>query len=133
MSREINFNLKRGCTLKSGEIFSINQTLPANITAEQLQTGIQNGIYTLKPLANKTYTGQVRERANSAVVAQLVFSVVNDKMTFSIPASITKVWPNKNDVYFYDVFETDAITGEVREVVNGKITLVQAITKEVEA
>lgn len=132
MSREINFKLKRGCTLKSGEIFSVNEVIPVNITADQLQAGIENGTYTLRSLNNKIFKGQVRERANSAVIADIVFNTVNNKMTFTVPASVTKTWPNKNDTFFYDVFETDTSTGEVREVVYGKIVLVQAITKEAE-
>lgn len=131
MSRQLNLLVTRGCTLKSGEIFSVNESVPSNITYEQLEQGITNGTYTLRPLSGKEYTGQIRERANTGVLADLVFTVAENRMTFSVPASVTKTWENVDATFFYDVFETDISTGEVAVAVHGKIAVSAAITQEI--
>lgn len=128
MSRSIDLTVKRGCTLRSGEIFSTNEVVPKNITYTQLLTGITLGTYTLKSLEDKTYAGQVRDRAGGTLRADLVFEVVDDKMSFSVPAEITATWPNDITAMFYDVFETDTVTGVVREAAKGKVILEPAIT-----
>lgn len=130
MSTEMNLVVTRGCTLKSGEIYSVNEPVPSNITYEQLMAGIADGTYTLKSLANKTYRGQVRDRANTAIKAELVFTTLGDKLVFTVPASVTETWINEAATFFYDVFETDTITEEVIQVVHGKITVNAAITIE---
>lgn len=130
MRQEMNLTVKRGCTLESGKIFSINETVPANITYAQLMEGIENDDYTLVSLAGKTFQGQVRERPNTSVVGNLVFTVTDDMLTFTVPATVTAEWPNTGVTFFYDVFETTIATGVVREVAFGKINVMAAITKE---
>jgi hypothetical protein len=129
MSNEMNLSVKRGCTLKSGKIFSVNETVPVNITYAQLMEGITEGTYTLVSLSGKTFSGQVRERPNTAVLANLVFNTTGDYLTFLVPAAVTETWSNKGTTLFYDVFETTTATGEVREVAYGKITVNSAITE----
>jgi hypothetical protein len=129
MTRSIDITVKRGCTLQSGDIFSTNEVVPANITYAQLLAGIQLGTYTLKSLVNKTYRGQVRDRANGTLRANLVFTVANNKMSFSVPASITAAWPKDTTTMFYDVFETDTQTTRVREAAQGKVIIQPAITE----
>lgn len=128
MIRPIDITVKRGCTLQSGEIFSTNEVVPKNITYAQLLAGITAGTYTIKSLANKTFAGQVRDRAGGTLRADLVIEVVDDKMSFSVPADITVLWPTDVNAMFYDVFETDTVTGVVREAVKGKILIEPAIT-----
>jgi hypothetical protein len=130
MKQQMNLSVKRGCTLESGKIFSVNESVPSNITYAQLMAGIEEGTYTLKSLAGKIYEGQVRERPNTPVLANLVFDTTEDFLTFSIPAAVTGTWPNDATTVFYDVFETDTNTGKVREVVYGNIQINAAITKE---
>lgn len=130
MKQQMNLSVKRGCTLESGKIFSVNETVPSNITYAQLMAGIEEGTYTLKSLTGKTYEGQVRERPNTPVLGNLVFDTTDDFLTFSLSAAITGTWPNNATTLFYDVFETDTTTGKVREVVYGNIQVNAAITKE---
>jgi hypothetical protein len=130
MSRELNLTVTRGCTLKSPEIFSVNEAVPSNITYEQLMQGIEDGIYTLKSLEDKLHIGQVRERPNAEVKANLIFQTAGDILTFTIPADITVTWPNQGHTLFYDVFETDAVTGEVLRIIYGKILVIAALTIE---
>lgn len=130
MKQEMNLSVKRGCTLKSGKLFSINESVPSNITYAQLMAGIAAGTYTLKSLAGKSYAGQVRERPNTAVLGELSFNTSGNYLTFTLPASVTASWPNNATTLFYDVLETDTATGHVREVAYGNIEVNAAITKE---
>jgi hypothetical protein len=130
MSREVDLTVERGCTLKSGSIFSVNEVVPKNITYAQLMAGITAGTYTKKSLANKTYAGQVRNRADGTLITNLVITVANNEMSYSIPASVTKTWPNKADTLFYDVHETDSTDGSVIPKVKGKISVMPSITSE---
>lgn len=131
MTRAIDIYVKRGCTLQSGDMFAVNEIVPKNITYAQLLDGIVLGTYTLKSLENKTYVGQVRDRANGLFRADLVFEVIDDKMRFSVPADETATWPNESNTFFYDVLETDSITGVVREAAKGKIIVEPSITSTV--
>lgn len=128
MTKPIHITVKRGTTLVSGKYFSTNETVPANITYAELMAGIALGTYTLKPLANKSYKGQVRSIANGNVEADLVFSTEDDQMQFTIPALVTATWPNKAVTLFYDVHETDTDTGIVRTVAEGTIGVIPSIT-----
>lgn len=128
MIKPITLKVIRGTSLTSGEYFSVNESVPNNITYAQLLAGIDLGTYTLKSLANKSYKGQVRDRANASLKAELIFTVANDRMKFSIPASVTKDWPNEAVTYFYDVFETDTVTGNIKAVAHGNIQVQPAIT-----
>lgn len=131
MTQELNLHVIRGCTLVSPEIFSINEPVPANITYEQLEAGIADGTYTLKSLGDNTYLGLVRERPNTPLLAQLNITITDDRLVFSIPASVTSTWPNKQTTLFYDLFATDINTDVVTPVVHGKILVHAAITSEV--
>lgn len=130
MNRQTDLTVKRGCTLQSGKFFSVNEVVPKNITYAQLLAGIANSTYTKKSLENKTYKGQVRNLTNGVLAGDLVFEVVDDEMSFSLPASVTVTWPNVKGTFFYDVFETDTITNVVRLITEGKVNVIPAMTKE---
>lgn len=129
MSTEMNLRVSRGETLISGKIFKINEVLPEGITYEELLAGIQAGTYTRESLVGRTYAGQVRARAGAAVRGNLSFTVVDNVLAFSLAASITKDFPDDEDVLFYDVMETITATGEVRKRVHGKIFVDKTITQ----
>ena len=131
MTQKLDLTVKRGCTLQSGKLISVNESVPKNITYTQLLEGIENDTYSLKSLANKTYEGQVRDRANATLRGQLVFNKTDDMLSFSLPASVTETWENKADTFYYDVIETDTVTGEVVSRAEGKIFVIPSVTKEV--
>lgn len=128
MTRQIDITVTRGCTLKSGKIFSVEETLPVGITYAELVLGITNGTYTKKSLAGKSYSGQIRERANAKHYGDLEFTVVDDELQFSLDASVTALWENEATTLFYDVFETDIASGEILPIIKGKILVEPAIT-----
>lgn len=130
MSRQLDITVTRGTTLKSGEIFSVEEPLPAGITYAALLEGIDAGDFTLKSLASMDYTGQIRDRANATWRAELVFSKTGDKLSFSVPANTTAQWPNESAVYKYDVIGTNNDTGVVSRVVWGNIIVEPSITNE---
>lgn len=130
MPKPIHIEVKRGTTLQSGEYFSVNEVVPDGITYAQLLAGIADDTYTLRSLVNKTFKGQIRDRANAALKADLVFTVVDDKMKFSVPASVTETWPNNTATFFYDAIETDTVTGLVKVVAEGTIGVIPTITLE---
>jgi len=130
MPKPIHIEVTRGTTLQSGEYFSVNEAVPDNITYAQLLAGITLGTYTLKSLVGKTFKGQVRDRANATLQADLVFSVTDNKMKFSVPFSITNTWPNKAVTFFYDVIETDTGASTSRIAAEGTIGVLPAITLE---
>ena len=131
MTQKLDLTVKRGCTLQSGKLISVNEPVPKNITYAQLLAGIADDTYTLKSLADKTYSGQVRDRANATLRGQLVFDTTDDMLSFSLPASVTETWENKADTFYYDVIETDTVTNQVVSRVEGKISVVPTVTKEV--
>lgn len=128
MSREMNLVVKRGTTLKSGKIFSLNESIPADITYADLMAGIADGTYTKKSLTGKTYKGQVRDRAGATMRGELSFDTAGDVLTFSLPAATTLAWPTNIDTLFYDVLETTTATGVVLTKVYGKIKVEPTIT-----
>lgn len=128
MVRPIKLKVIRGTTLVSGEYFSVNETVPPDISYAELLAGIGNDTYTLKSLGFKSYKGQVRDRANSALKAELQFSVANDRMKFSILNTVTETWENKAATFFYDVFETDLQTEIVKLAAHGTIEVIPAMT-----
>ena len=130
MPKPIHIDVKRGTTLQSGEYFSVNEVVPDGITYAQLLAGIADATYTLRSLADKEYKGQIRDRANAALKADLVFTVVDDKMKFSVPASVTETWPNTTATFFYDAIETDTVTGLVKVAAEGTIGVIPTITLE---
>lgn len=130
MPKPIHIEVKRGTTLQSGEYFSVNEVVPDGITYAQLLAGIANNTYTLRSLVNKTFKGQIRDRANASLKADLVFTVADNKMKFSVPASVTETWPNTAATFFYDALETDTVTGLVKVVAEGTIGVIPTITLE---
>ncbi len=130
MAHEMNLIVTRGTTLKSGKVFSVEETLPSGITYEELMAGIVSEIYHVKPLTGKTYSGQVRDRANALMRGELVFDTTDNQLSFTVPAEVTKTWPNEDVTYFYDAHETVTLTGEVTRVMYGKIFVKASITKE---
>lgn len=128
MAKPVHIDVTRGTTLVSGKYFSTNEPVPSNISYTELQAGIALGTYTLKSLANKEYKGQVRDRANAAIQAELVFVVEDDQMQFMVPNLITATWSNKTNTFFYDVHETDTVTGIVRVAAEGTIGVIPSIT-----
>lgn len=130
MPKPIHIEITRGTTLQSGEYFSVNEAVPENITYAQLLAGISLGTYTLKSLVGKTFKGQVRDMANAVLRADLVFSVTDNKMKFSIPYSVTSTWPNKPATFFYDVVETDISLNTSRICAQGSIGVLPSITLE---
>lgn len=130
MARVMDLRVKHGCTLQSGKIFAVNEVVPANITYEQLMAGIDDDIYTLVSLTGKTYRGQIRDRAGATLRADLVPLVENDILSFSVPASVVVTWPNESNTFFYDLFETDTVSGIVTLKAEGKVELIPSITQE---
>ena len=131
MAREMNISVKHGCTLQSGKIFSINESVPRNTTYAEIIAGIAAGTYTKKSLADKTYSGQIREQVGFPVLAELSFQVVDNELSFSVPASVIETWPNAAATFFYDVQETDTVTSIVSSKVEGRITVVPYITEDI--
>lgn len=130
MSRELNLSVTVGCTLQSGKIFSIEESIPVGTTYDELMQGIDLGIYTKKSLVGKTYQGQVRDRANAHLRGELICTVANDELVLSLSAITTGTWDNEASTFFYDVFETDTNTGVVIKAIYGKIEVIPAITIE---
>jgi hypothetical protein len=130
MAKELNLTVARGETLTSGKIFTVIEALPLGITQRDLLLGIAAGTYTLESLVDMSYVGEVRERANALLRGTLVFSVVDDQMSFSLPSAVTQTWPNEATTYKYDVFGTNALTGNVTQILFGNITVTPAITNE---
>jgi hypothetical protein len=130
MAKQLDLVVKRGTTLQSPKIFSVNEPVPANISYAELMAGIEAETYTLKSLDGYTHVGHVRERPNTAIKAELVFDTTDDKLSWSIPASVTATWDNELTVLFYDVFRTHVSTGVVTTVAEGKITVNSSITAE---
>jgi hypothetical protein len=130
MAKELNLTVARGETLQSGKIFTVVEPLPLGISQYDLLQGIEESTYTLVSLANISYSGEVRDRANSVLRGTLVFSVSDDQMSFTLPASVTKDWPNEASTYKYDVFSTNSVDGVVVRVLYGNISVEPAITNE---
>lgn len=130
MAKELNLTVARGETLQSGKIFTVVEPLPLGISQYDLLQGIEESTYTLVSLANISYSGEVRDRANSVLRGTLVFSVSDDQMSFTLPASVTKDWPNEVSTYKYDVFSTNSVDGVVMRVLYGNISVEPAITNE---
>lgn len=128
MAKQIDITVTRGCTLKSGKIFSVVESLPVGITYTELLAGIDIGTYTKKSLVGKTYAGQIRDRANAKHRGDLVFDTTNDELEFTLDAADTELWENEAATFFYDVFETDTASGEVLPIIKGKILVEPAIT-----
>lgn len=127
----MDLHVVRGTTLKSGKIYSINESVPSGITLEELTAGIADGTYTKKSLTGKTYQGEVRERAGAALRGTLVFDTTGDVLTFKLSAVTTKTWPKEVTTMFYNVLEITTATGEVEQKIAGKIHIEQSVTIEV--
>jgi hypothetical protein len=131
MSRELDLHVTRGTTLVSGKIFSVIESVPDDITYEELMGGITAGDYTLLPLTGKTYAGQVRDRAGASLRGSFTFSTTADMLVFSLAASVTATFPDDKQALFYNVLETTTATGVVKEIVRGKIFVRRSETEGV--
>lgn len=130
MNNQMNIEVHWGSTLQSGKMFTTNEPLPPGISYQELMDGIADGTYSLKSLAGKTFKGQIRERANAVLKAELVISTDANMLSFSVPASIIKTWPNEKLTYYYDLYETETSTGIVKLRAQGQVNIKPAMTKE---
>lgn len=126
----MNLSVRIGTTLRSGKMLFVNEPLPTGITYTQILAGIAANTYTKKSLAGHTFKGQARERAGAKLGAELVITTANDELSFTIPAAVTKLWPNEITTLFYDIQDTTTSTGAVDCTVYGKIAVVPSITIE---
>ena len=124
----VTIKAHRGTTVKSPQFFTVNEELPKDITLPELESGIENGIYTLEDLSAYTFEGAVRKEANSQAKYDLVFEVTENRLTFKIPVSETDTWPNCNSFRYFDIKRTEKATGDVDVWIKGRIHVMPTMT-----
>ena len=138
------FDAYRGATVTSPQFFEVEETLPEDITADCIKAGIQDGTYTPVKLSDYQYEGQLRKDYNTPNYYQLELEIHTETledysydfeyMTFTIPASETKNWDNKEHTLKFDILRitpdgSGAGEDEVEVWVEGQIRVKPTITE----